>query len=53
MEKNVNPPCHCKSVFLNEDLDARRAAYTEKWAYIVQRMASGNTPAYKPTQAAS
>lgn len=53
MDKIATQSAHCKSVFLNEDLEARRAAYTEKWAYIVQRMASGNAPAYKPTKAAS
>ncbi|WP_191396223.1 hypothetical protein [Flavonifractor sp. An306] len=36
-------PILCKSVFRTEDLEARKAAYTAKWTYLVQRMIS--TPA--------
>lgn len=34
----------CKNVFLNDDPEKRKAAYTKKWIHLIQRMVS---PSYQ------
>jgi hypothetical protein len=36
-------PILCKNVFLSESPEVRKAAYTAKWTYLVQRMVSTGT----------